>query len=227
MKKIKNPLEKKLEDVQALIKFYNNSSKVYLQILKDVDVNNEIFYKSRLAEYETGLVLLKELEENVTKELEKVKSSLFLKYFENIDYSSIQLSEAEEAEVKKEVRNVMKMFGYNTVSSYSQLIDRYTYIKKMQKLKKQVEEKTEEMKDEYQVQLDKLSKEGELDLQKDENQLYLDSLTREGNEVQREIFVASQDNAEEVKTTIKERKKKSQLLLDIEAVYAEEMERQL
>ncbi|MBO5102980.1 MAG: hypothetical protein J6C13_02695 [Clostridia bacterium] len=225
MKKIKNPLEKKLEDVQALIKFYNNSSKVYLQILKDVDVNNEIFYKSRLAEYETGLVLLKELEENVTKELEKVKSSLFLKYFENIDYSSIQLSEAEEAEVKKEVRNVMKMFGYNTVSSYSQLIDRYTYIKKMQKLKKQVEEKTEEMKDEYQVQLDKLSKEGELDLQKDENQLYLDSLTREGNEVQREIFVASQDNAEEVKTTIKERKKKSQLLLDIEAVYAEEMER--
>ena len=133
MKKIKNPLEKKLEDVQALIKFYNNSSKVYLQILKDVDVNNEIFYKSRLAEYETGLVLLKELEENVTKELEKVKSSLFLKYFENIDYSSIQLSEAEEAEVKKEVRNVMKMFGYNTVSSYSQLIDRYTYIKKMQK----------------------------------------------------------------------------------------------
>lgn len=64
-----------------------------------------------------------------------------------------------------------------------------------------------------------------MDLQKDENQLYLDSLTREGNEVQREIFVASQDNAEEVKTTIKERKKKSQLLLDIEAVYAEEMER--
>lgn len=228
MKKVKKEqiekFEKNLEIIKNTIKFYNNSAKVYLDVVKNTNVKR--YYETRLKEYNEGLVLLKDFESIATKNLAKVQQKKqdsaknLLYIYENTDFSSIQLSDAEKAEVEKEVKSTMK-------SMYFELQDRYTCIKKMEKFKAQVEEKTEEMKDEYLIQLDNLSRDGELDLAHDEYQLYLDRLTRESDEIERETFDANQDDAEKIKNNIQERKKKSKLLEDIEAVYAEEMERQL
>ena len=152
------------------------------------------------------------------------------------------LTNEDKKQINKNVDKIMNIYdGKNRYGSASRKIDlenqiiRNHKICKIKKLEdflvnnkyegKKAPVLTEEEKDEYLVFLDRLCKEGELELSKDEYQVYLDKLTREGCEIVREkCDKNTSDKPQEIKQKI-ENRKKSKLLLEIEEVYAEEMEK--
>ena len=214
------------------------------------------FLNSQTSKLEEKLKKYESLEHNISskenfnkkdikfKNFNKLDSNKFLNKADIIDVLPfIDLNDKDKEQISKDVDSMMKSFGsknvYGSASEQIYLTNKMSHNKKIAKIKKlenflvgnQIEDGkasliTEEEKDEYLVFLDRLCKDGELDLPKDEYQLYLDKLTREGCENVRENCDKDvSDNPQVIKQKI-EKRKKSKLLLEIEEVYTEEMEKQ-
>lgn len=216
----------KLMKIQDLKKFYINASNVYLDVVKQTGV--AIYYETRLKEYKESLDFLNNMEKSLLTKIQQQETISKID-FSKIDVNLIELNKKDIIDIENKTTEIISNLGFDNqrVFIFNKL-EKMKKIEKLTKLENFLDVKsddakktvalTEEEKDEYRLLLDRLSKDGELDLPQDEYQVILDKLTREGEEIT-EIQLKDNDSRE----TSSKSKKKSKLLADIEEVYAEEL----